>query len=78
MLNIISNKLAYYKEKAREWFTDAHQDLNKYIASGATNPNFLAEYYRHISGACEYVSFYQRQISIEQKEIASAIKRAAK
>lgn len=78
MLNTISNKLAYYKEKAREWFVSAHQDLDKYIVSGATNPNFLEAYYTHISGACEYVSFYQRQISIEQKEIASALKRAAK
>lgn len=78
MLNIISNKLAYYKEKAREWFTNAQQDLDKYIASDATNPNFLEAYYTHISGACEYASFYQRQLSIEQKEIASALKRAAK
>lgn len=78
MLNIISNKLAYYKEKAREWFVSAHQDLDKYIESGAANPSFLVAYYEHISGACEYASFYQRQISIEQREIASALKRAAK
>lgn len=78
MLNIITEKLAYYKEKAREWFVSAHQDIDKYIESGATNPKFLEAYYTHISGACEYVGFYQRQLSIEQKEIAATLKRAAK